>query len=503
MSTMPPLAVMLQNLQKRRFQKKGSLLEFQAIESPVGGGVQKVGVLFSGGPASGGHNVIVGLLQALKTLHPKSTLVGFLGGPGGLVGGQSIDLTEEVVMPYLNRGGFDLLGSGRTKIETPEQFASIAKVIRTHSLDGIVFIGGDDTATNAYQLSRYLQEQQIKTTIVACPKTIDGDLRTKDLELSFGFDTATKVYSEMIGNLCIDGRSSRKYWHFVKLMGRSASHVTLECALQTQPNLALIGEEVAHRKDSIHDIVRQMADVMEARYRAQKNYGVILIPEGLLEFVPEMKGLIEELNTLLAKKQSVDALSSHHLELFQELPEDIKGQLLAKRDAHGNVALSQIETEKFFAALVIQELQKRNAKMAEALVPVFHFYGYEGRCSVPSIFDRTYCFNLGYIAALLVRDQITGTMAAIRGLCKASDTWQGLGIDLAGMVHQEERNGVMKEVIAKALVDLKGGAFTLFSAKRGEWQVEDCYQSPGPMQVVNDEALQVPLTLQKNAPICK
>ncbi len=430
----------------RRKEKIRVLPEFEQIAH---GKMLRVGVLFSGGPASGGSNVVSGIYDALKQLNPNSELIGFLGGPSGILDENFRLLSQNEIDKVRNLGGFDLLGTGRTKIETSEQFEKAAQVIQKINLDGLVIIGGDDSNTNAYFLHDYLLNSGVKCSVIGVPKTIDGDLKSKDVEISFGFDTACKVYSEMIGNICIDARSSLKYWHFIKLMGRTASHVTLECALQTCPNIALIGEEIAKEKTTLKQIVSNIADTVDERSRDGKNYGVVLIPEGLIEFIPEVSN---------------------------EIPKE----LLEDKDSHGNIQVSKIETEKLLSKMVQEELTKR--KSGAKFNPTYHFFGYEGRCSFPSEFDATYCYNLGINAALLIRDKKSGVMAAIKNVVKDLMYWKPISVNLKEILVEEMRHGKLKKVIAKALVDLQGPVFKAFLIQREQNRLEDNYKRPGPMQ---------------------
>ncbi len=440
----------------------------------------RVGILFSGGPAPGGHNVIAGLFDAITELGPGNKLLGYLAGPQGLLDGKCKEMTSNLVNEYRNLGGFHMLGSGRTKIETEDDFQKAEQVCKSHKLDALVFVGGDDTNTNAALLDEYLKKCGTSCTVVGVPKTIDGDLKSPLIETSFGFDTACKVYSEMIGNICLDAASSGKYSHFIKLMGRKASHVTLECALQTQPNLAFIGEEVEEKKQSLADIVSTIADCVSQRAAEGRNYGVYLIPEGLLEFIPEFKELISALNRHLAKGEGEDALSGKQKGLFDSLPQAIKGQLLHDRDPHGNVQVSKIETEKLVYEMVDTELKKRGFK--GKFNPVSHFFGYEGRCSAPSCFDATYCYNLGYVAAVLINHKKSGCMAALKKLSQPVENWQPIAVLIDSMLVEEERKGKMMRVIDKSVVKMNGPAFVEFTKKRRDWQLFDQYQSPGPIQ---------------------
>ncbi len=457
-------------------EKDGLLVPVSAKEVPSG--PLKVGVLFSGGPASGGNDVIAGLYHTLMEIHKDSELIGILGGPSGLLERKTKKITHEEVLKRTRRGGFDFLGTGRGKIEKEKDFAQAFDSCKALDLDGLVFIGGDDTNTNAYHLAQYLKTKGSKCTIVGVPKTIDGDLKGKAIEASFGFDTATRVYSELIGNISTDAASSLKYTHFIRLMGRTASHITLECALATQPNLAFISEEVAFEKKSLKELVEEIASLVRERAKNGKNYGVILLPEGLIESIPETKRLITELNRLLAKGQSVSELDPENYALFTSLPKTFQDMLLLERDPHGNVQVSHIEIEKLLSQMVGERLAK-----SVPFNPLCHFFGYEGRCSTPSLFDATYCHQLGLVAALLVRDKKTGCMASIRGLGKPSHDWEMQGVPLFTLMVKEERKGEMKEVIKKALVNLEGPVFKKFKEMREKWRLQDAYQSPGPMQL--------------------
>lgn len=373
-----------------------------------------------------------------------------------------------------------MLGSGRKKIETEEQFKTVAKVAADKKLDAIVFIGGDDTNTNAAHLANYFKKNDINCSIIGIPKTIDGDLKTDLIEASFGFDTACKVYSEMIGNICFDAMSSLKYYHFIKLMGRSASHVTLECALKTKPNLAFISEEVEAKNQSLGEVVKQIADTVEDRYNSGKSYGVVLVPEGLIEFIPEFKGLITELNRIVAKGKSADDLPEEHKKLFTSLPEDFQQQLMKDRDSHGNVQVSKIETEKLLMRMTEAELERR--KFKGKFNPQHHFLGYEGRCACPSVFDTTYCYNLGIVAASLAAHRKSGFMAGLRVLHKDTASWTPIGVGINSMMVEEERHGEMKRVIKKSVVDLNGPVFKFFENKREENRMHDRFENPGPIQ---------------------
>lgn len=446
-----------------------------------------VGVVLSGGQAPGGHNVIAGLFDALKKIEPSSRLFGFLDGPKGIVENQSIELTKEMIDKYRNLGGFNLIGSGRTKIETPEQFTAADKTVRSLNLDGLVIIGGDDSNTNAALLAEYFLEKGNSTTVVGVPKTIDGDLKNQNIEISFGFDTASKNYSETIGNIMRDTLSAKKSYYFIKLMGRSASHITLECALQTHPNYALISEEVASKGQTLHQVTSEICDLICQRSNVGKDYGVLLIAEGVIEFIPEFRALIEELNHasgITSASDIVNQINPEAKRLFLELPEEIKSQLLMDRDPHGNVQVSKIETERLMIKLVEQELKKR--KKAGTYKGKFsaqpHFCGYEGRSCFPSNFDCQYCYALGHVAALLVSSKATGYICCIENLTQPVSEWQIKGVPIASMMTMETREGKSKPVIKKALVDLNGKPFDIFKSNRFHWTIQDDYLYPGPVQ---------------------
>lgn len=461
----------------------------------------KVGVVFSGGQAAGGHNVISGLFDALKSLHPQSQLFGFLNGPSGIVSHQYKELTNTLLNPYRNQGGFDLIGSGRSKIETDEQFAASLEIVRSLKLDGLVIIGGDDSNTNAAFLAEYFLKMQCSTKVIGVPKTIDGDLKNPYVGVSFGFDTACKTYSELIGNIARDALSSKKYYHFIRLMGRSASHIALECALATQPNMAWIGEEIAREKMTVHHIVHAIANLICRRAELGKHFGVILIPEGLIEFIPEIGTLIKEINVLIAASPgpSLDdvrnKLSSPSQSCFSSLPEQIQKQMLLHRDPHGNVQVSFIETEKLLMQMVEKEIASRGNPCP--FNPISHFFGYEGRSGLPSNFDCNYCYALGNIAALLIDHEATGYMCAVQNLHLEPSRWQVGAVPLASLMDVEMRQGKEKAVIQKALVDLNGKAFAHFAKIRERWAVDDMYQSPGPIQFFGPSAVcnSVPLSL--------
>ncbi|MBA2369410.1 MAG: diphosphate--fructose-6-phosphate 1-phosphotransferase [Candidatus Protochlamydia sp.] len=462
-----------------------------------------IGVVLSGGQAPGGHNVIAGLFDALKKMHSNSTLIGFSNGPSGILNNEWIEITEDLLDCYRNQGGFDIIGSGRTKIETPEQFTAAAATVKSLKLNGLVIIGGDDSNTNAAFLAEHFKRQGTEVTIIGVPKTIDGDLKNKFIETSFGFDTASKIYSEIIGNVQKDAISSKKYYHFIKLMGRSASNITLECALKTRPNLALIGEEIAEKKLSLKEVVALITDMVCQRAAAGRDYGVILIPEGLIEFISDIKEMIQDLNHLLPPSQphakKMDALATHDERLnylatyltkssmssLLELPEGIQKQLLLERDSHGNVQVSKIETERLLIDLVEKELLllKQQGRYKGKFNPQPHFCGYEGRSALPSNFDCNYCYALGYAAALLLQNGKTGYMACIKDLHTPVKEWKIVGIPITGMLNQDMREGKRKIVIKRALVDLKGVPFRKFCEMRTTIDVkEDDYLSPGPIQ---------------------
>lgn len=466
----------------------------------------KIGVVFSGGQAPGGHNVIAGIFDAMKLLNPQSILYGFINGPSGIIEGKYEEITSKLLAPYRNGGGFDLIGSGRTKIETDDQMQASKNTVEKLDLDGLVIIGGDDSNTNAALLSEYFLKKGCKTAVVGVPKTIDGDLKNKYILTSFGFDTATKVYSELIGNIARDALSAKKYYHFVKLMGRSASHVTLECMLQTKVNFAFIAEETEKEKKTIKQLTTELADLICKRAAMGKNYGVVLIPEGLIEFIPEMKNLIKQLNLLLANKPEVIekfnllseekeriALIDSYLEpdlkkTFAFLPDKIKLQLLLERDPHGNVQVSLIETERLFMEMVKEELKKRKDFKGK-FNALAHFLGYEGRSSFPSNFDADYCYNLGFVAVALLKEKLTGYICCVSDLFLTFDHWKPMGIPLVSLMNIEIRKGEEKPVIKKALVDLNGKAYKYFEANRDKWGIGDEYLYPGPIQYFGEKEL--------------
>ncbi|KAL6774582.1 hypothetical protein ACKKBG_A25560 [Auxenochlorella protothecoides x Auxenochlorella symbiontica] len=452
----------------------------------------RIGVVLSGGQAPGGHNVITGIFDYLAKQHPGSVLIGFKDGPRGIINNDHKLLTARELEFYRNQGGFHLICSGRDKIEKPEQLKAAKQTCKELGLDGLVVIGGDDSNTNAAVLAEYFLSQDVQTCVVGVPKTIDGDLKTADVPISFGFDTASKVYSELIGNVMTDASSAKKYYHFVRLMGRAASHVTLECALQTHPQVALISEEVDTHSWSLHDIASRIADVVVARAEAGKNYGVVLVPEGLVEYVHDVSALIVELNELLAKDSAdphdlpavAASLTPPSRAVFESLPAGFKTMLLEERDPHGNVQVSHIETEKLLIRLVEGELAARRAsgRYAGKFAAIPHFFGYEGRCSLPTNFDASYCYALGHAAASLVGGRRTGVMATVSDLQLPAARWRVGGTPLVAMMCLERRKGAVKPVIRKALVDLNGPAFRAFAAVRRKWGLTDCFRSPGPIQ---------------------
>ncbi|MFT4552497.1 MAG: pyrophosphate--fructose-6-phosphate 1-phosphotransferase [Chlamydiales bacterium] len=469
--------------------------------------VQRVGVVLSGGQAPGGHNVIAGLFDSLKQLNSKSTLFGFLAGPNGIVVNDYVEITEELLSSYRNQGGFDIIGSGRDKIDTEEQLANAEKNCKALELDGLVIIGGDDSNTNAAMLAEYFSKANCKTRVIGVPKTIDGDLKNEQVETSFGFDTACKVYSELIGNLLRDCLSSKKYYHFVKLMGRSASHITLECSLQTHPNIAIISEEVASDKKTLAEITNEIADVICLRAEQGKGYGVVLVPEGLVEFVPEIKSLIGALNDILSPEKPlndlVKSMTTHKERMvlvcgnlkpelaacFNSFPRSIQDQLLEDRDPHGNVQVSRIETEQLLIMTVASELESRKTcgKYKGTFSTQHHFLGYEARSSMPSNFDCHYCYALGFTATLLIESGLSGYMAVVKKLIKPVSDWEVGGVPLTSMMNVEVRQGKAKPVIQKALVDLTSNAFQTFKKVREKWSTEDLYRYPGPIQFYGQE----------------
>ena len=461
---------------------------------------QVVGVILSGGQAPGGHNVVCGLYDALKATNKENVLLGFKGGPSGLLNDDYLEFDDEYIDQFRNTGGFDIIGSGRTKLETEQQFEVAAQVCKKHGVTAIVIIGGDDSNTNAAVLAEYFAAKNTGVQVIGCPKTIDGDLKNDDIECSFGFDTATKTYSELIGNIERDANSAKKYWHFIKVMGRSASHVALECALQTQPNICLVSEEVAEKKMSLSSIANYIADSVCARAERGLNFGVAIIPEGVVEFVPEFKTLISEINELLAGSKADEfnkldswtekysfienGLSKASMDVFALLPQSIQQQLFFERDPHGNVQVSLIESEKLFSALVKNELDKRReaGTYKGKFTAQHHFFGYEGRCAFPSNFDADYCYSLGYNAFMLIQYGYTGYLSKVSNLSQPAQQWVAGGMPITKMMNIERRHGEDKPVIRKALVELDGAPFKYFQAHRDIWAVETAFTYPGAIQ---------------------
>lgn len=489
-------------------------LHFEKNANPAPGRPINVGVILSGGQAPGGHNVISGLFDGIKRIHRDSRLFGFVMGPGGLVEHKYIELTASIIDEYRNTGGFDIIGSGRTKLETKDQFDRGLEILKELNITALVIIGGDDSNTNAAVLAEYYKQVGAGVQVIGCPKTIDGDLKNDLIETSFGFDTATKVYSEVIGNIQRDCNSAKKYWHFIKLMGRSASHIALECALQTQPNVCIISEEIEAKNLTLQYVVNQLADVVAARAAEGNNFGTVLIPEGLIEFIPAVGRLIAELNDLLAKEEKVFAaldreaqrqwviehLSADNAKTYEALPEGVARQLTLDRDPHGNVQVSLIETEKLLSEMVGKRLEQMRAegKYNGKFSALHHFFGYEGRCADPSNFDADYCYALGFNAACLINAGVTGYMSSVRNLVKPAVQWIAGGIPITMMMNMERRHGEMKPVIQKALVKLDGAPFRKFAAHRRDWALNTRYVYPGPIQYFGPAEVcdQPSLTLQ-------
>ena len=473
-------------------------LKFEPTEGEPANVRINVGVILSGGQAPGGHNVISGLFDGIKKLNKDNKLYGFLLGPAGLIEHKYIEITAELVDEYRNTGGFDIIGSGRTKLEKKEQFDKGLEILQALDIKALVIIGGDDSNTNACVLAEYYKAIGAGVQVIGCPKTIDGDLKNSEIEASFGFDTATKVYSEVIGNIMRDCNSAKKYWHFIKLMGRSASHVTLECALQTHPNVTLIGEEVEAKNQTLDDIVTYIAEVVTDRANLGLNYGVVLVPEGLIEFIPAIKKLIAELNDMLAANQAdfelvaddhkidyvLAHLSEENASIFRSLPLSVSRQLALERDPHGNVQVSLIETEQLLAEMVAKKLAqwKKDGIYTGKFATQHHFFGYEGRCAAPSNFDADYCYSLGYNAAMLISFGKTGYMSSIKNTCLPADKWIAGGIPITMMMNMEKRNGEMKPVIRKALVPLSGHPYKYFVCHRSDWARNTSFVYPGPIQ---------------------
>jgi pyrophosphate--fructose-6-phosphate 1-phosphotransferase len=455
-----------------------------------------VGVILSGGQAPGGHNVITGLFDQLKRLNPENRLFGFILGPGGFVDHDYMELTADIIDEYRNTGGFDMIGSGRTKLEKEEQFEKGLQILRELDIKALVIIGGDDSNTNACVLAEYYAAKQYGVQVIGCPKTIDGDLKNDQIETSFGFDTACKTYSELIGNIERDCNSARKYWHFIKVMGRSASHIALECALQTQPNICLVSEEIEAKAMSLNDIVEYISNAVCQRAADGNNFGTVIIPEGVIEFIPAIKKLIAQLNDVLAmpeaknldRHESIDFVKAHlteeNLAVFNSLPTGVARQLALDRDPHGNVQVSLIETEKLLSTMVAQKLEKmkKQGKYVGEFATQHHFFGYEGRCAAPSNFDADYCYALGTSAAQLIANGKTGYMAIVKNTTAPADQWIAGGVPITMMMNMEKRNGEMKPVIRKALVELDGAPFKAFAKERDRWARETAYVYPGPIQ---------------------
>jgi pyrophosphate--fructose-6-phosphate 1-phosphotransferase len=475
------------------------LVEFVPSEdkaSDAGNKTMNVGVILSGGQAPGGHNVISGIFDGIKKLNPANKLYGFLLGPAGLVNHNYVELTAEIIDEYRNTGGFDIIGSGRTKLEEVEQFESGLKILKELNINALVIIGGDDSNTNACVLAEYYLAHKTGIQVIGCPKTIDGDLKNDQIEASFGFDTACKTYSELIGNIERDANSAKKYWHFIKLMGRSASHIALECALETQPNIALVSEEIQEKNMSLDDVVDYIAQAVADRAAEGNNFGVALIPEGLIEFIPAVKKLIAELNDLLSSAEYANdapadriewlnnKLSADNAPVFASLPRAFAEQLTGERDPHGNVQVSLIETEKLLSQMVAKKLEKMKAagQYVGKFAAQHHFFGYEGRCAAPSNFDADYCYALGVSASELIARGKTGYMAIVKNTTAPADQWIAGGVPITMMMNMERRSGKMKPVIRKALVELDGKPFKTFAAQRDEWKKNTCYTYPGPIQ---------------------
>ncbi len=475
------------------------VVEFQAAESENKEAIN-VGIILSGGQAPGGHNVISGLYDGVKSLNKDSKLYGFLMGPGGLVDHKYVEFTDEFIDEYRNTGGFDIIGSGRTKLEKESQFESGIEILRELGIKALVIIGGDDSNTNACVLAEYYAAKKYGVQVIGCPKTIDGDLKNEQIETSFGFDTACKTYSELIGNIQRDCNSARKYWHFIKLMGRSASHIALECALQTQPNVCLISEEIETKQQSLDDVVSYIAGIVAKRAENGDNFGTVLIPEGLIEFIPAIKSLISQLNEVLTDPatgeprefDSADAqidfvksnITAANLAVLESLPADVARQLCLDRDPHGNVQVSLIETEKLLSRMVATKLDawKAEGKYQGKFAAQHHFFGYEGRCAAPSNYDADYCYSLGYNASRLIATGKTGYMSVIKNTTAPAAEWIAGGVPITMMMNIERRNGANKPVIRKALVELDGAPFKFFAAHREEWANNTCYLYPGPIQ---------------------
>ena len=489
----------IKNLFKNTYGKP--TVTFQTSTESAPSEVRNVGVILSGGQAPGGHNVIAGLYDALKQANPANQLYGFLGGPSGIIDGKYVEFNDQFINDYRNTGGFDIIGSGRTKLETEEQFRDALATCQKLNISAVVIIGGDDSNTNAAMLAEWFVAHNAGIQVIGCPKTIDGDLKNEQIEISFGFDTATKTYAELIGNIERDANSAKKYWHFVKIMGRSASHVALEAALQTQPNITMISEEVEQRKMSLEQVVNYMTDIIVKRADIGKNFGIAVIPEGLIEFIPEMKSMIANLNDIMASLETdpsflgattirekfdivENRLDSENAKVYSSLPALIKGQLLADRDPHGNVQVSKIETEKLLIEMITERLNE--LKLQGSYIGKFsaqsHFFGYEGRCAFPSNFDADYCYSLGYNAFALINFGLTGYLSSVRNLTEPASDWIAGGVPLTMMMNMERRHGEMKPVIKKALVELDGPVFKKLEENREDWAMNDRYLFPGAIQ---------------------
>ena len=489
----------IKNLFKNTYGKP--TVTFQTSTESAPSEVRNVGVILSGGQAPGGHNVIAGLYDALKQANPANQLYGFLGGPSGIIDGKYVEFNDQFINDYRNTGGFDIIGSGRTKLETEEQFRDALATCQKLNISAVVIIGGDDSNTNAAMLAEWFVAHDAGIQVIGCPKTIDGDLKNEQIEISFGFDTATKTYAELIGNIERDANSAKKYWHFVKIMGRSASHVALEAALQTQPNITMISEEVEQRKMSLEQVVNYMTDIIVKRADIGKNFGIAVIPEGLIEFIPEMKSMIANLNDIMASLETdpsflgattirekfdivENRLDSENAKVYSSLPALIKGQLLADRDPHGNVQVSKIETEKLLIEMITERLNE--LKLQGSYIGKFsaqsHFFGYEGRCAFPSNFDADYCYSLGYNAFALINFGLTGYLSSVRNLTEPASDWIAGGVPLTMMMNMERRHGEMKPVIKKALVELDGPVFKKLEENREDWAMNDRYLFPGAIQ---------------------
>ena len=489
----------IQNLFKNTYGKP--VVTFSTSSSARSSEVRNVGVILSGGQAPGGHNVIAGLYDALKQANPSNKLYGFLGGPSGIIDGKYVEFDDKFIDAYRNTGGFDIIGSGRTKLETEEQFQNSWEVCKKLNISAVVIIGGDDSNTNAALLAEWFVKNNAGIQVIGCPKTIDGDLKNEQIEISFGFDTATKTYAELIGNIQRDANSAKKYWHFIKIMGRSASHVALEAALQTQPNITLISEEVEEKKMSLESIINYMCDIIVKRADMGKNFGIAIVPEGLIEFIPEMKSMISNLNDIMASLENdpdfVNAttirdkfdivenrLDPANAKVYNSLPALIKGQLLADRDPHGNVQVSKIETEKLLIEMISTRLDelKSQGDYIGKFNPQSHFFGYEGRCAFPSNFDADYCYSLGFNAFALINFGLTGYLSSVRNLTAPASEWIAGGVPLTMMMNMEKRHGEMKPVIQKALVKLDGPVFKQLEENREDWAMNDRYLFPGAIQ---------------------